>query len=133
VPAALAAYHCFEPYGEDPQEYAWATRMIPTHCEDEVIDLLVELRQQAADGAGRFEAWQNAEVGAGAERYYRAMARGGRDSWNVRDRHMDQTLDRLLGHYGSGAKAIVWAHNTHVGDARATDMADAADQRLART
>jgi erythromycin esterase-like protein len=125
VPAALAAYRCFEPYGEDPQEYAWATRMVPTHCEDEVIGLLVKLRQQAVDGAGRFEAWQNAEVVAGAERYYRAMARGGRESWNVRDRHMDDTLDRLLGHYGPGAKAIVWAHNTHVGDARATDMAQA--------
>jgi erythromycin esterase len=125
VPAALAAYRCFEPYGEDPQEYAWATRIVPTHCEDEVIDLLVELRQQASGAAGRFAAWQNAEVVAGAERYYRAMARGGRESWNVRDRHMDETLDRLLGHYGPGAKAIVWAHNTHVGDARATDMADA--------
>ncbi len=125
VPAALAAYRCFEPYGEDPQEYAWATRLVPTHCEDEVIDLLVDLRRPAAGGTGRFEAWQNAEVVAGAERYYRAMARGGRESWNVRDRHMDDTLDRLLTHYGPGAKAIVWAHNTHVGDARATDMADA--------
>ena len=125
VPAALAAHRCFEPYGEDPQEYAWATRMVPTHCEDEVVDLLVGLRQQAADRAGRFGAWQNAEVVAGAERYYRAMARSGRESWNVRDRHMDETLDRLLGHYGPGAKAIVWAHNTHVGDARATDMAAA--------
>ncbi|WP_249998285.1 erythromycin esterase family protein [Actinoplanes sp. M2I2] len=125
VPAALAAYRCFEPYGEDPQEYAWATRLVPTHCEDEVIRLLVDLRRRAAEEPSRFEAWQNAEVVAGAERYYRAMARGGRESWNVRDRHMDETLDRLLGHYGAGAKAIVWAHNTHVGDARATDMADA--------
>jgi erythromycin esterase len=67
--------------------------------------------------------WQNAEIVAGAERYYRAMVRGGRQSWNVRDRHMDQTLDRLRTHYGPAAKAVVWAHNTHVGDARATDMA----------
>jgi erythromycin esterase-like protein len=126
VPAALAAYGCFEPYGEDAQQYAWATGMTPTSCENEVIDLLVGLRQRAADdGAGRFGAWQNAEVVAGAERYYRAMVRGGRESWNVRDRHMDETLDRLIRHYGRGAKGIVWAHNTHVGDARATDMADA--------
>jgi erythromycin esterase len=125
VPAALAAYRCFEPYAEDPQQYALATRFVPTSCENHVIDLLVGLRQRAAaDGAGRFGLWQNAEVVAGAERYYRAMVRGGRESWNVRDRHMDDTLDRLLTHYGPQAKAIVWAHNTHVGDARATDMAD---------
>jgi erythromycin esterase len=128
VPSALAAYRCFEPYAEDPQEYALATRFIPTSCEHEVIDLLVGLRQRAAaDGTGRFGAWQNAEVVVGAERYYRAMVRGGRESWNVRDRHMDDTLDRLLQHYGPGAKGIVWAHNTHVGDARATDMAGAGE------
>jgi erythromycin esterase len=131
VPAALAAYRCFEPYGEDAQEYAWATRMVPTSCANEVIDLLVGLRQRAAgDGATRFGAWQNAEVVAGAERYYRAMVRGGRQSWNVRDRHMDESLDRLLRHYGPGSKAVVWAHNTHVGDARATDMADAGEVNI---
>ena len=125
VPAALAAYRCFEPFGEDAQEYARATRMVPTSCENQVIELLVGLRQTAAtDGADRFGAWQNAEVVAGAERYYRAMVHGGRQSWNVRDRHMDESLDRLLRHYGPRAKAVVWAHNTHVGDARATDMAE---------
>jgi erythromycin esterase-like protein len=126
VPAALTAYRCFEPYADDAQAYALATRFVPTTCENEVIDLLVGLRQKTAgDGAGRFGAWQNAEVVAGAERYYRAMVRGGGESWNVRDRHMDDTLDRLLQHYGPAAKGVVWAHNTHVGDARATDMADA--------
>jgi erythromycin esterase-like protein len=131
VPAALAAYRCFEPYGEEPQEYAWATRLVPTGCEREVVDLLVRLRRRAAaDGAGRFGAWQNAEVVAGAERYYRAMVRGGRESWNLRDRHMDGTLDRLLAHYGPGARAVVWAHNTHVGDARATDRAAAGEVNL---
>jgi erythromycin esterase len=124
VPVALAAYRCFEPFAEDPQEYALATRFVPTSCENEVVDLLVELQKRAAaDGAARFGAWQNAEVVAGAERYYRAMVRGGRESWNVRDRHMDATLNRLLEHYGPASKAVVWAHNTHVGDARATDMA----------
>jgi erythromycin esterase-like protein len=124
VPTALAAYRCFEPHGEDPQEYAISTRFVPAGCEDEVVDLLVRLRRQAAgDGAGRFAAWQNAEVVAGAERYYRAMV-GGQSSWNVRDRHMDDTLDRLLDHHGPGSKAVVWAHNTHIGDARATDMTD---------
>jgi erythromycin esterase-like protein len=123
VPTALAAYRCFEPHGEDPQEYAISTRFVPRGCENEVVDLLVRLQRQAeADGAGSFGAWQNAEVVAGAERYYRAVLGGGQPSWNVRDRHMDDTLDRLLDHHGPGSKAIVWAHNTHVGDARATDM-----------
>ncbi|MFY1635113.1 erythromycin esterase family protein [Solwaraspora sp. WMMB335] len=125
VPSALAAYQCFEPYGEDPQDYATALRLVPAGCEAEVVELLIRLRQQAvADGAGSFGAWQNAEVVAGAERYYRALVSGGRLSWNVRDRHMHDTLDRLLNHYGAEAKAVVWAHNTHVGDARATDMTD---------
>ncbi|MEU4477557.1 erythromycin esterase family protein [Micromonospora sp. NPDC023966] len=131
VPAALAAYRCFEPYDEDPQQYALATRLVPHRCEDEVVALLAGLRERAAaDGPGRFGTWQNAEVVAGAERYYRAMVRGGRESWNVRDRHMDDTLDRLLDHYGAGARAVVWAHNTHVGDARATDMTDAGEVNI---
>ncbi len=124
VPAALAAYRCFEPYGENARDYAMATRFVPAGCEDQVADLLVHLRERAAtEGARAFGAWQNAEVVAGAERYYRAMVAGGPESWNIRDRHMDDTLQRLLWHYGRGAKAVVWAHNTHVGDARATGMA----------
>jgi erythromycin esterase-like protein len=116
VPIALAAYHCFEPYGEDPNSYAWATRFVPHSCEDQVVRMLIRLR--GADLA----VWQNAEVVAGAEHYYRAMMEGGARSWNVRDRHMDATLARLLDHYGDDAKAVVWAHNTHVGDGRATDQ-----------
>ena len=119
VATALAAYQCFEPFHEDPQRYAVATRFIPMSCEDDVVDLLTAMHSK-----GDLEVVQNAEVVAGAERYYRAMVRGGRESWNVRDRHMDDTLARLLKHYGGAARGIVWAHNTHVGDARATDMAD---------
>ena len=122
VPGALAAYRCFEPYAEDPQSYAWATRFVNATCEPEVVDLLVGLRTRAAGGSGEFAVWQNAEVVAGAEHYYRAMVHGGPRSWNVRDRHMDETLARLLDHYGPGSKAVVWAHNTHVGDARGTDQ-----------
>src|SRR5439155_3304931 len=59
-----------------------------------------------------------------AEAYYRAMVRGGPDSWNIRDNHMAETLERLMRHHGDGAKAIVWEHNTHIGDARYTDMCD---------
>ncbi|MDR7304252.1 erythromycin esterase family protein [Haloactinomyces albus] len=129
---AREALRCFEPYGESPQSYALASRVVPESCESEVVALLRDMR--AADtgpqsGAGaldeRFIAAQNAEVVAGAERYYRAMVRGGAESWNVRDSHMVDTLDRLLDQYGARSKAVVWEHNTHVGDARATDMAAA--------
>jgi erythromycin esterase-like protein len=127
--AARRAFRCFEPYGEDVQEYARATMLVPESCEDEVVALLAELRSKAAAyrGKGReayFEAEQNALALRVAEAYYRAMVRGGPESWNLRDKHMADTLDRLMQHHGEGARAIVWEHNTHIGDARFTDMAD---------
>jgi len=128
--AARRAYNCFEPYAEDVQEYARATAIVPTTCEDEAITVLRELRANAPqfreDGReGYFNAEQNALVAKNAELYYRTMIRGGPSSWNVRDHHMVETLDRLMQHHGPQAKAIVWEHNTHVGDARFTDMARA--------
>jgi len=128
LPAARRAFQCFEPYGEDVQEYARATRWVDETCEPEVVSLLRELRRAAplspSDGReAQFNAEQNALVVQDAEHYYRTMVRGGPDSWNVRDRHMAETLERLMRHHGAGAKAIVWEHNTHVGDARYTDMA----------
>lgn len=131
--AAQAAARCFDPFHEDPQEYARATRLIPTSCEDEVVELLTEMRRSptpATDGPeARLDAIQNATVLRGAERYYRTMVRGDAESWNVRDRHMMDTLDRLLEHHevhhGPIATGVVWEHNTHIGDARATDMAAA--------
>jgi erythromycin esterase len=129
VKAALQAYQCFELYGEDPQSYAWSTRMVPDNCEDEVINLLLEMQQRAnrydGDPEAGFNAEQNALVIKNAEKYYRAMVRSDSGSWNVRDMHMMETLDRLVDFHGPDAKAIVWAHNTHVGDARYTDMARA--------
>jgi erythromycin esterase-like protein len=128
LPAARRAFRCFEPYGEDIQEYARATRWVDASCEDEVVALLAELRRaQAASGRNgsedRFNVEQNALVVKNAEHYYRTMVQGGPQSWNVRDRHMNETLERLMKHHGPEAKAIVWAHNTHLGDARYTDMA----------
>ena len=130
VETALRAFRCFQPHGQDLQEYAWSTMLVPSSCEDEVVTLLAELRTKApkycADGDGHeayFNAEQNALVTRNAERYYRAMIRGGATSWNVRDRHMMETLERLMQHHGPDAKGIVWEHNTHIGDARATDMA----------
>ena len=126
VETARRAYRCFEPYDEDAQKYARATASVPASCEDEVMEMLSELRDRLPeyrdDPESRFNAEQNALVVRGAERYYRSMVRGGSSSWNVRDHHMAETLERLM--QGPEAKAIVWEHNTHIGDARATDMAD---------
>jgi erythromycin esterase len=128
VPTARHAYNCFEPYAEDEQEYARATALVPTSCEDEAVAVLSALRAKAAsyqeDGReGFFDAEQNALVARNAERYYRAMVRGGPQSWNVRDNHMVETLNRLCAYYGRRCKAVLWEHNTHIGDARYTDMA----------
>jgi len=127
---ARNAYDCFEPFNEDVQEYARATALVPMSCQNETVRVLRELRSRAPEFSedGReayFNAEQNAIVTRGAELYYRTMVRGGPTSWNVRDHHMVDTLDRLMRHHGDRAKAIVWEHNTHVGDARFTDMARA--------
>lgn len=126
VHEAQAAFQCFEPYGPDPT----AGALVPQHCEQAAVALLLAVRggreQQPSDGLDpAFVAEQNAEVAAGAERYYRSMLAGGGGSWNVRDEHMTDTLDRLLRAYGPSARAVVWEHNTHIGDARATPMAAA--------
>jgi erythromycin esterase-like protein len=129
LPAIRRAFQCFEPYGEDVHDYAGATRWVDASCEDEVVALLAGLRRSAGQHPGdgreaRFNVEQNALVVKNAEHYYRTMVRGGSESWNIRDRHMAQTLERLMRHHGPGAKAIVWEHNTHIGDARFTDMTD---------
>jgi erythromycin esterase-like protein len=129
-------YACFEHYGEEPQAYGYAAAFDMTKsCEDEVVAQLVELRRRATDYANRdgriaaddyFFAEQNAHLVQNAEQYYRAMFVGRPDSWNLRDTHMDQTLDALMQHAArtaGRARAVVWAHNSHIGDARATDMA----------
>lgn len=124
---ARYAYRCFEAFQEDAQEYARATYLVPTTCQDEAVAVLRGLRARRAsfreDGRDAyFDAEQNAIVARDAELYYRTMVRGGPTSWNVRDHHMMETLERLMVHHGPLAKGIVWEHNTHVGDARFTDM-----------
>ncbi len=136
--AALRAarrYACFDHFGESPQEYGYAAAVAGApSCENEVVRQLVELRTRAAEYARRdgriaaddlFFAEQNAKVVVHAEEYYRAMYAGGAASWNLRDRHMHQTLQSLvafLGGEGRPPRVVVWAHNSHLGDARATDM-----------
>src|SRR6266550_3652429 len=130
-------YSCFEHFGEDTQAYGYAATFgITESCEREAINQLVELRRRAADYANRdghvardefFFAEQNARLVLNAERYYRTMFRGRVESWNLRDGHMAETLDALVAHLNSQgqlAKIAVWEHNSHLGDARATYMAD---------
>jgi len=137
--AALRAerrYACFDHFGESPQDYGYAaTAGLAPSCEDEVIAQLVELRTSAAKYAtldGRmaaddlFFAEQNARIVLNAERYYRAMFGKRAASWNMRDRHMAATLDALVAFLEFDRrepKIVVWAHNSHLGDARATEMA----------
>jgi erythromycin esterase-like protein len=135
---ARGLYACFDPFGRDEQEYARATagryRMAPMSCEEEAIAVLRGLRERRArslptddgDAEAEFDAEQNAICAVNAEEYYRAMVRGDEHSWNIRDTHMADTLERLVKfHRGQRdvVKAVVWEHNTHIGDARATDMA----------
>ncbi|NLG50025.1 MAG: erythromycin esterase family protein, partial [Chloroflexi bacterium] len=128
VPAARRAYKCFEPYTTSPEEYARLTALVPESCESEVVKLLARIRQNVQpfpdDDESAFSAEMNALVAVNAERYYRAMIHGGTKTWNIRDMHMMETLDRLMQLHGPQARGIVWAHNSHVGDARATDMAN---------
>jgi erythromycin esterase-like protein len=134
---ARSRYACFDHAEEEgAQAYGYgATLGLRRSCEEDVVAQLIELRRHAADYAHRdgrvaadafFAAEQNARVVRNAERYYRTMFRGRDESWNVRDRHMAETLDALLDYFdrpGVRAKAVVWAHNSHLGDARATSMA----------
>jgi erythromycin esterase len=126
---AMKALKCFEPFSDDEgSSYARATFMVPPICEDDVVNLLTQIRRKMTsydmDPEGAMNAEQNAHILVEAEKYYRTMIHAGPDSWNIRDRHMVATLNRLMQFHGPKAKAIVWEHNTHIGDARATDMAD---------
>lgn len=126
--AAKAAFECFEPYNRDEQTYGIAASFLGEGCvaeTDELLQRLTERRRNASEDEkeGTLNAEMNAEALAGAEAYYRTMVRHDTESWNVRDRHMVKALQKLLDHYGPAARAVVWEHNTHIGDARATDMA----------
>lgn len=126
---AMEAFNCFEPFRkEEGLSYAKTTAFVPGLCETEVVRLLMKIRERLplydSDHENVFSTEQNALIAVHAENYYRNMIKGGPHSWNLRDRHMSETLQRLLEFHGTNAKAIVWAHNTHIGDARATDMVD---------
>ena len=113
---------------EEGQSYSKTASYFTNLCEKEVNDLLHEIRENLykynSDPENVLSTEQNAYITVNAELYYRNMYKGGPDAWNIRDQHMMQTIERLLGFHGERSKIIVWAHNTHIGDARATDMAD---------
>jgi len=140
---ARERYACFDQFGRDPQVYAYETGVAGAEpCEQEAVEQLLELQDSAAELAsqnghlgedGRFYAEQNARLVANAERYYRAVFRGGVESWNLRDRHMAETLYALAEHLERAhgpVKAVVWAHNSHLGDARATELGQAGELNL---
>ena len=137
-PAAREArrrYGCLSPYLESPQVYGARAERYGASCEDAVVEQLLALLEQRLsyankDGDAFFDAEQNARVVCAAEGYYRAMYRGSEESWNLRDSHMFDTLERLLAFRGPDAKAVVWAHNSHIGDAGATQMGEGGELNI---
>lgn len=140
---ARARYACFDHFGEDPQEYGYAaSKGLAPSCEADVVAQLVELQRAAGDYARRdgrlavdalFFAEQSARLVRNAEQYYRSMFSSRVSSWNLRDLHMAETLDALRGHLlaqRTAAKVVVWAHNSHLGDARATEMGHGGELNL---
>ena len=138
---ARRRYDCLEQFQPHPEEYGMAAHFDPS-CREEVLNQLREIQRQASRYAkldGRvaadqyFYAEQNARVVADAEQYYRAMLDDSISTWNLRDGHMIDTLDRLMHHlslHHGISKAVVWAHNSHVGDAGATAMADRGETNI---
>ncbi|PAX07321.1 erythromycin esterase family protein [Sphingomonas lenta] len=116
-------YGCLTPWRDDPAHYgrkAWTQGY--AECEEKVVAMLIDLLEQGrADDPDFLDAAQNARLVANAEAYYRVMYQGSAESWNLRDTHMADTLDLML-EARPGVKAVVWAHNSHIGDARDTDM-----------
>ena len=134
-------YACFEHFGQDTQAYGYAASFgLAESCENEAISQWMEMRRRAAELSRRdgrvfpdefFFAEQNARLVKNAEEYYRSMFRDRISSWNLRDIHMAETLDALVQHLGpQDAKVVVWAHNSHLGDARATELGQQGELNL---
>lgn len=132
---ARARYGCLAPWEDEPAGYGAAVRGRFGGCADEVTRMLTDLlahrlEYERRDGDRYFDATRNAAVIEGAERYYRAMYYGPHSSWNLRDKHMFETLEALLERAGPDGKAVVWAHNSHLGDAGATSMSARGETNL---
>ncbi|RBP96361.1 erythromycin esterase [Cytobacillus firmus] len=124
--AAKKAFACFEPFHRTPENYAVSAALYGEGCEKEVADLLLKIKNKWEHTRNCEEEslnlMLNSLVAVNAENYYRAMVKGGPDDWNIRDHHMVSAIEAVSKYYGENAKVIVWEHNTHIGDARATDM-----------
>jgi protein-L-isoaspartate(D-aspartate) O-methyltransferase len=133
---ARERYACLTPYALDPQAYGLAAVTNQyRECEDDVVAILKELQARRGEYlTGKDEAFldaeQNARVAQNAEQYYRAMYYAGAESWNIRDQHMFDTLQALMEFHGPTARGVVWAHNSHLGNARATSMAARGEYNL---
>jgi erythromycin esterase-like protein/predicted phosphoribosyltransferase len=140
---ARERYACFDQFGRDPQIYAYEAGIAGAEpCELQAVAQLIELHNMTAELASgngnvdedqHFYAEQNARLVVNAEEYYRAMFRGGVASWNLRDSHMAEMLDELVGHLDrlhGPTKVVVWAHNSHLGDARATELGQTGELNL---
>lgn len=140
---ARKRYACFDHFGEDSQAYGYAASSgFAESCEKEVVQQLLDLRRMAGEYAKRdgllaedeyFFAEQNARLVKNAEEYYRSMFRGRASSWNLRDSHMVETLEYLMQHLerqGRKPKAVLWAHNSHLGDASATQMGERGEHNV---
>jgi len=125
---AKKAFSCFEPFNGMPDHYAISTAHFSQVCIDEVSDLLSSIRSNKEQYDDTNEADLNLKVNAlvakNAEEYYRTMLKDNAQSWNIRDEHMVEAINEVINYYGTNSKIIVWEHNTHIGDARATTMQD---------
>lgn len=126
---AKKAFSCFEPYNRHPENYAMSSVNISQACVDEVSTLLTSIRVHEDNYKNAQEADLNLKINAlvaqNAEKYYRAMVRSDDLSWNIRDEHMVEAINEVMDYHGNEAKIIIWEHNTHIGDASATDMEEA--------
>ncbi|OLS39917.1 erythromycin esterase family protein [Bacillus sp. MRMR6] len=128
IEQARKAFSCFEPYNRNNESYAVSAGYLSEDCMKEALELLGTIRRNK----WKYEDFEensldmevNAIVTKNAEAYYRTMVQSDAESWNIRDRHMVEALNTIMNYYGDDAKVIIWEHNTHVGDARATDMKD---------
>ncbi|WP_026563680.1 erythromycin esterase family protein [Bacillus sp. UNC41MFS5] len=124
--AAKKAFSCFEPFNRNHESYAVSAGYLSDDCTKEALELLASIQKNKWKFEDNQESSLNMEVNAlvtaNAEEYYRTMVKSDSKSWNVRDHHMVEALNSVMNFYGDHAKAIIWEHNTHVGDARATDM-----------
>jgi erythromycin esterase-like protein len=126
VEKAKQAFECFEPFHRKPEQYGISSAFYGESCMEEIMDLLQTIHRNknsyGDDPESSLNMQVNALVASNAEAYYHAMVTNGNESWNIRDRHMVEALDHIENYYGKETKGIIWEHNTHIGDARATDM-----------